>query len=150
NEVEIRFAADAGRAVESVLDYYHHPFWPFPMERPAGADRPIKAWYGMVYDFAGGAGGRGLGANPGARQKLALAIVVVDPARTQDLSLDTVSDYVAVLALSQPRALDRCNVLPSITDLYAGACPGRSTPAGLTAADAAYLRALYTGSAGLR
>jgi beta-lactamase regulating signal transducer with metallopeptidase domain len=150
NEVEIRFATDAERAVQSVLDYYHHPFWPFPMERPAGADRPIKAWYGMVYDFAGGAGGTGLGAHPNARRKLALSIVVVDPARTQDISLDTASDYAAVLALSQPRSLDRCNVLPSITDLYAGACPGRSAPAGLTAADTAFLTALYRGSPGIR
>jgi hypothetical protein len=150
-QVEIRFAADAQRAVDDVLNYYHHPVWPFPLDRPQGADRPIKAWYGMVYDFAGAPRGqRNLGGNPGAPKKLALAIVVVDPARTQGLSLDTVSDYVALLGLSQPRALDRCNVLPSIGDLYAGACPGRSAPAGLTTADAAYLRALYTGSAGLR
>src|SRR6185437_6881562 len=115
-----------------------------------GADRPIKAWYGMVYDFAGGAGGRGLGAHPNARQKLALAIVVVDPARTQGMSLDTVSDYAAVLALSQPRSLDRCSVLPSITDLFAGACPGRTAPTRLTAADTAFLTALYRGSPGIR
>jgi beta-lactamase regulating signal transducer with metallopeptidase domain len=150
-QVEIRFAADAERAVGDVLNYHRHPIWPFPLDRPQGADRPIKAWYGMTYDFAGAPPGqRNLGAYPSARRKLALAIVVVDPARTQGLSLDVVSDYVALLALSQPRTLDRCNVLPSVTDLFAGACPGRSAPAGLTAADAAYLKALYTGSAGIR
>jgi len=37
-----------------------------------------------------------------------------------------------------------------VTDLYAGACPGRTAPAGLTVADAAYLKALYTGGDGLR
>lgn len=151
NEVEIRFAGDADRAVQDVLNYYHNPIWPFPLDRPQGADRPIRAWYGMVYDFAGGAGReRNLGSDPSARQKLALSIVVVDPARTQNLSLDTVSDYVTMLALSQPRSLDRCNMLPSITDLFAGACPGRSAPTGLTAADDAFLRALYAGSPGIR
>jgi beta-lactamase regulating signal transducer with metallopeptidase domain len=149
-DVEIRFATDADRAVRDVLNFYRNPVWPFPLDRPQGADRPIRAWYGMVYDFAGGTGGRGLGRNPSARQKLALAIVVVDPQRTQNLSLDLVSDYVAKLGLSQPRALDHCNVLPSITDLFAGACPGRASPTGLTAADTAFLRALYTGSPGIR
>jgi beta-lactamase regulating signal transducer with metallopeptidase domain len=150
NQIEIRFAADAERAVTDVLNYYHHPVWPFPLDRPQGADRPIKAFYGMVYDFAGGAGGRGLGAHPNARQKLNLAIVVVDPARTANMSPDAVADYVAMLALSQPRKLDQCNVLPSVTDLFASGCSGRSAQGGLTAADTAYLTALYTGSAGLR
>jgi hypothetical protein len=149
-DVEIRFATDADRAVRDVLNYYRNPVWPFPLDRPQGADRPIRAWYGMVYDFAGGTGRRGLGANPSARQKLALAIVVVDPQRTQNMSLDVVSDYVAKLGLSQPRALDKCNALPSITDLFAGACPGRAAPTGLTPADMAFLRALYTGSPGIR
>ncbi|MGZ3314978.1 MAG: M56 family metallopeptidase, partial [Caulobacteraceae bacterium] len=150
-QVEIRFAGDAERAVGEVLNYYHHPVWPFPLERPTGADRPIRAWYGLAYDHAGAPDGHGnLGSDPGARQKFALAIVVADPRRTASMSLDAVSDYVAMLALSQPRALDRCNVLPSVTDLFAGACPGRAAPAGFTAADAAYLKALYTGNSGIR
>jgi beta-lactamase regulating signal transducer with metallopeptidase domain len=150
NQIEIRFAADSERALTDVLNYYHHPVWPFPLDRPQGADRPIKAFYGMVYDFAGGAGGRGLGAHPNARQKLNLAIVVVDPARTANMSPDAVADYVAMLALSQPRALDKCNVLPSITDLLVSGCSGRAAQGGLTAADTAYLTALYTGSSGIR
>ena len=76
--------------------------------------------------------------------------MVAHPRRTQSMSLDAVSDYVAMLALSQARSLDHCNVLPSVTDLFAGACPGRPAPTGLTAADTAYLKALYTGSPGLR
>jgi beta-lactamase regulating signal transducer with metallopeptidase domain len=150
NQIEIRFAADAERAVTDVLNYYHHPVWPFPLDRPQGADRPIKAYYGMVYDFAGGAGGSGLGRHPNARQKLNLAIVVVDPARTSNMSPDAVADYVAMLAISQPRSLDKCNVLPSITDMFANGCSGRSAAAALTAADTAYLTALYTGSSGIR
>jgi hypothetical protein len=53
-----------------------------------------------------------------------------------------------MLALSEPRALGQCNVLPSITDLFA-ACPGRPSPDGITPADAAYLGALYSSKAGV-
>jgi hypothetical protein len=150
-EVEIRFSTDMQRAVDDVLNNHHRPIWPFPMETPTGADRPIKAWYGLKYDFAGGDGGpKNLGSHPNASKKLDLAIVVIDPARTQGLSLDAVADYAALIGLAQPRTLDACNVLPSVTDIFAGTCPGRGVPAGLTAADAAYLKALYTGSAGMR
>ena len=69
-------------------------------------------------------------------------LVVIDNGRVRDKSLGLVSDYVTMLALSQPRSLDSCNVLPSVTELFA-ACPGRNAPDGLTPADAAYLTSLY-------
>jgi hypothetical protein len=53
------------------------------------------------------------------------------------------SDYVAMVVLSQPRSLDSCQPLPSVTDLFASGCSGRAAPDGLTPADAAYLTALY-------
>jgi beta-lactamase regulating signal transducer with metallopeptidase domain len=81
----------------------------------------------------------------GPRQFLNV-FVIVDLRRTGKERLGLISDYVTMLALSQPRSLGRCNVLPSVTDLFADACPGRA-PEGLTAADVAYLGALYaTGS----
>jgi hypothetical protein len=56
----------------------------------------------------------------------------------------SLTDYVAMLALSQPRSLDGCMTLASIIDLLAPAtCPGRDPPEGLTPADTAYLTALY-------
>ncbi len=69
-------------------------------------------------------------------------LVVVDIGRVQGKSPSAVSDYVAMLALSQPRSLDGCKILPSVTDLFA-ACPERAAPDGLTQADFAYLAALY-------
>jgi beta-lactamase regulating signal transducer with metallopeptidase domain len=98
----------------------------------------------------GGAGGIAAGASPtpgparsgGGRQFLNV-MMIVDLRRTGDMSLGLISDDVAMLALSQPRSLDTCNVLPSVTDLFAGACPGRGEPHGLTPADDAYLAALY-------
>jgi hypothetical protein len=47
-----------------------------------------------------------------------------------------------MVALSEPRDLGQCNVLPSIADLFAS-CPERLPPDGLTPADAAYLTGLY-------
>jgi hypothetical protein len=72
-------------------------------------------------------------------------LMVADSRLAQGKDLNAVADYMAMLALSQPRSLDGCNALPSVIDLFAKtACPGRDPPAGLTPADAAYLTALYT------
>ncbi len=71
-------------------------------------------------------------------------LVVVDTDRVKDQSVRALTDYVALLALSQPRSLDGCMALPSIVDTLAPApCPGRDPPEQLTAADQAYLAALY-------
>jgi hypothetical protein len=71
------------------------------------------------------------------------AVVIVDKQRVRATQLGALADYGAMLVLSQPRALDHCQALPSVTDLFAGPCPGRAAPAGLTPADNAYLSALY-------
>jgi hypothetical protein len=72
-------------------------------------------------------------------------LIVVDVAHMGDVSVDLTSDYLALVALSQPkpRALDGCLALPSVLDLYAVNCPGREAPTGLTPADRAYLSGLY-------
>ena len=72
-------------------------------------------------------------------------LVVVDAAHMGDVSVDLTSDYLALVALSQPkpRSLDGCLALPSVLDLYAKDCPGREAPTGLTPADRAYLTGLY-------
>jgi hypothetical protein len=72
-------------------------------------------------------------------------LVVVDNTKVKGQPLGPVSDYVAMLALSQSRSLDGCAALPSVIDLFApSACPGRDAPDGLAPADAAYLTALYS------
>ena len=73
-------------------------------------------------------------------------LVVVDAAHMGDVNVDLASDYLALLALSQPnpQSLDGCLALPSVLDLYAKDCPGREAPTGLTPADRAYLIGLYT------
>jgi hypothetical protein len=76
--------------------------------------------------------------------------VIVDLPRAEATtkSLGQLADYVAMLALTEPRDLRQCNVLPSVTDLFA-ACPDRPAPDGLTTADAAYLAALYPAASGV-
>ena len=55
------------------------------------------------------------------------------------------TDYLVLLALSQPRSLDGCSGLSSVIDMFAkSVCPGQDVaPDGLTPSDAAYLTALY-------
>jgi hypothetical protein len=72
-------------------------------------------------------------------------LIVADNRMVSGKNAGAVADYLAMLALSQPRSLDGCNALPSIVDLLAkAACSGRDAPGGLTPADAAYLTALYS------
>ena len=82
---------------------------------------------------------------PCQHSKFFNVLIVVDAAHMGDVSVDLASDYLALVALSQPkpRSLDGCLVLPSVLDLYAKGCPGRETPTGLTQADKAYLTGLY-------
>ena len=71
--------------------------------------------------------------------------VVVDTNRVKGQDLGLLTDYLVMVALSQPKSLDGCNALQSVIDLLAPqACSGRDQPDGLTAADAAYLTALYS------
>jgi hypothetical protein len=70
-------------------------------------------------------------------------LVVVDAGKVQDLSPGLIADYVALLAMAQPKSLDSCSQLPSAIELFAKGCAGRAGRSGLTQADAAYLTALY-------
>jgi hypothetical protein len=71
--------------------------------------------------------------------------VVVDSKRLEGQDLGLITDYVVMVALSQPRSLDGCSAMSSVIDLLApSGCPGRDLPDGLTPADAAYLTALYS------
>lgn len=70
-------------------------------------------------------------------------MVVVDLSSVQDKSTGVLADYIAMLAMAQPRSLDGCNSLKSVIDIYAAGCAGRDPPDGLTRADVAYLTSLY-------
>lgn len=70
-------------------------------------------------------------------------LIMVDTNAVQGAPAGLVADYVAMLAMAQPKSLDGCNALKSVIDIYARGCAGREAPDGLTRADVAYLTSLY-------
>jgi hypothetical protein len=75
------------------------------------------------------------------RSEFVHVLIIVDSKAVAKYSLQTVSDYVALLALTHIASLDTCSELPSILNLFAKDCT--SPPSVMTASDAAYLKALY-------
>lgn len=133
-------------------------------EELATVRHPIQAWYVTATQsssfsaLAPGATGLALidsaygstpPGDPGSRLTSHLSseffhvLVVVDLHKVEGYELGPVSDYIAMLVLSQPQSLEDCSDLPSILDLWSPACGTRPKPLALTPADAAYLKALY-------
>jgi hypothetical protein len=75
--------------------------------------------------------------------ELSNALIVIDTNKIQGQKLGPLTDYLSLVALSQVKSLDGCTALPSILDRLGKGCVDRDPPDGLTAADAAYLTALY-------
>jgi hypothetical protein len=69
--------------------------------------------------------------------------VIADTRALVRYPLREVADYIALLALTRT-ALDGCNPLPSIIDLFSADCGTRARPGSMTEADTAYLKALYS------
>jgi hypothetical protein len=78
----------------------------------------------------------------GRSSVLAHVLVIVDSRRVSGYQIGSISDYLAMLVLSQTRQQDACGRLPSILDLWAPTCD-RERPTAVTAGDLAFLRALY-------
>lgn len=76
------------------------------------------------------------------------ALIIVDTSKLAGHEIGPVSDYVTMLALSQPASLDACNAFPSILDLMSDDCGAREKPQALTEGDIAYLKGLYTADLG--
>jgi beta-lactamase regulating signal transducer with metallopeptidase domain len=146
--VQIRFTTDPQRALDDVVAH-NDKLLGDADAKTRTITRPIQAWYMIDADADPMRTERAGVKNPaylGGRNPISRFInvmVIVDLRRTGDTRLGPIADDVAMLALSQPRSPDHCNVSPSVTDLFAGSCPGRSAPDGLTATDTAYLSALY-------
>ena len=87
----------------------------------------------------------GLGSKltPGNSSQIMSVLIVADLDKLDGHEIGPVSDYIAMLALSQMRSLDACSELPSILDLMASDCPARPAPQALTEGDMAFLKALY-------
>ncbi len=70
-------------------------------------------------------------------------IIVADANNMVGRPIGAIADYVAVLALTQAFASERCGTLPSILDMMTPNCDDRDKLTGITAGDLAFLRALY-------
>jgi hypothetical protein len=77
----------------------------------------------------------------GLRADLHQVTIIADPTKLLDYEMGPVADYIAMLALSQMVTPDRCQSLPTITNLLAADCP--RIPHGLSDIDLGYLRGLY-------
>jgi hypothetical protein len=77
------------------------------------------------------------------RSEFVHILIMADSGQLARYSLQSIADYLAVLSLTRMAQLDHCAPLPSITDILVSAC---ATPVAqsLTAADRAYLKALYS------
>lgn len=80
----------------------------------------------------------------GLRTLLVHALMVADTKKVIGYEIGSISDYLAMLVLSQTQSLDSCGQLPSILDLMSSNCGDREKPTGITAGDIAFLRALYS------
>ena len=112
---------------------------------PPGVDRGA----GLRVDPSDGQGFAGFGlagsyVTKGLTSELVHVLVIVDTRNVAGDSLRSISDYIAMLALTRMGSLDGCSALPSIIDLLSSGCGEREKPQALTDADTAYLKALYS------
>lgn len=80
----------------------------------------------------------------GQSSLLVHALVIVDTKGVSSYAIGSISDYLAMLVLSQTKSPDMCGPLPSILDLMAAHCEAQEKPEAVTAGDLAFLRALYS------
>ena len=84
----------------------------------------------------------------GQRSAFYHVLIVVDPTQLREYGMGPLSDYIAMLALTQVASLDACQQLPSIVNMLAKNCDRKSDA--LTENDTAYLHGLYKMGAGRR
>lgn len=77
----------------------------------------------------------------GVRSIFHHVVIVADTGKLLGTELGTVSDYIAMLTLTQLQAPQTCQALPSIVNLLADGCERKVNA--LTQNDIAYLRGLY-------
>lgn len=81
--------------------------------------------------------------NDGLRSEFTTAIIIVDTTKIAGQEIGPLSDYIAMLALSQAQSYDSCQNIPTITNLMASSCGAEMKPVALTDVDMTYLRGLY-------
>lgn len=77
----------------------------------------------------------------GLRSELYNVIIVADPTKLLSYEIGELSDYIAMLALTEPASRAGCRELPSILNMLAEGCAAKANA--LTGNDAAFLHGLY-------
>jgi hypothetical protein len=157
--VYVIFTNEPQKAIDMTVDQnpdllgYHYSS---QLKKLKTFDHPIQAWHITGLQAVGASGVQidSVWAPPlivtwatpvftGVHSFILFTLVIVDGRKILGYPLGALSDYIAMLTLSQVRLIDGCGELPSILDLMASACK-REKPRSITAADLAYLRALNT------
>jgi hypothetical protein len=156
--VYVIFTNEPQRAIDMAVDQnpeilgYHYSS---QRKKLKTFDHPIQAWhvtglesgaYGVVFDSVWAPPLYVTGASrisTGVHSFILFTLVVVDGRKVLGYPISAISDYIAMLTLSQVRLSDGCGELPSILDLMASACT-REKSLSISGADVAYLRALNT------
>ena len=79
----------------------------------------------------------------GLKSQFTTAIIVVDANKIGGQEIGPLSDYIAILAISQGQSYDACQSVPTITNLMAPNCDAEMKPAAITDVDMTFLRGLY-------
>jgi hypothetical protein len=80
----------------------------------------------------------------GLKSQFNTAIIVVDSNKIGGQEIGPLSDYIAMLAISQGQSYDACQSVPTITNLMAPNCDAEMKPAAITDVDMTFLRGLYS------
>jgi beta-lactamase regulating signal transducer with metallopeptidase domain len=86
--------------------------------------------------------------NNGIGSTLYNVIIAADPTKLGDYEIGALADYIAMLALSQPKSFDACWEVPSITNLLSKDCEADRKTETLSDNDAAFLYGLYKMTSG--
>lgn len=75
------------------------------------------------------------------------SLILADSNKVAGEKIETIADYIAVLALARWQGLERCNAMPTILNRMAEDCDKDSAPEAATPQDLALLTGLYAAQA---
>lgn len=170
--VEILFTTDPQAAIDDIAKRAPRllgNFYRSELKSAEAVTHPIQGWYvtategmygtRMIDDSAritvlwGNDIGHVVGSvpacQPGSRlhnecnSEIVNVILIADTRKVAGYTIGSISDYLAVLALSMEQTPNECDPLPSILDLMTPNCRDSAKPGGVTAGDLAFLKGLY-------
>jgi hypothetical protein len=110
-------------------------------------DNDGRVWLDMDWEFylddPPHVARNGLILKTGIKAEMGMATIIVDANAVAGMTLGTLGDYLALMALAQTPATGRCQPAPSVANLFLKDCAGDLHTTSLSEADLAMLTALY-------